>query len=307
MAAANGDSNSPIGTLWDGALWSKNDHQMGLAGSFHKDWDFTKDEFDEQAVKEAWIGLTARHRVLTSSNMQERQQKASFDSVPVSGLVNFVIPHYADATREEWDRSRITTDANNMKHFRRLLTRSTVVHDSGAGDQSLYQLALKALRGELPAMDSLSTNDPDVPKRFSDEDFVYDGKIAHSRRGALQCLGRIQDSWLRYELGSVSFKPILNAMKASTVCGHLCEEIVTASSTTSSGATGQVTGTLAYRLALRCGRHFGSEQGLRQHHSALHAPPGTWLCRTCSTDCVTSQARTHHERSCGQQNSGKFV
>lgn len=43
-----------------------------------------------------------------------------------------------------------------------------------------------------------------------------------------------------------------------------------------------------------------TSKGLRQHHSALHAPPGTWLCRTCGSDCITSQARTHHERSCGQ-------
>jgi len=32
--------------------------------------------------------------------------------------------------------------------------------------------------------------------------------------------------------------------------------------------------------------------------AALHAPPGTWLCRSCGSDCGTSQARTHHERYC---------
>ena len=62
---------------------------------------------------------------------------------------------------------------------------------------------------------------------------------------------------------------------------------------------------MAFRYGVRCGRHFGSEQGLRQHTAAQHAPPGTWLCRTCGSDCITSQARTHHERSCGQPN-GKF-
>jgi hypothetical protein len=63
---------------------------------------------------------------------------------------------------------------------------------------------------------------------------------------------------------------------------------------------------MAFRCGVRCGRHFGSEPGLRQHVSALHAPPGTWLCRTCGVDCITSQARTHHERSCGQP-IGRFI
>jgi len=88
-------------------------------------------------------------------------------------------------------------------------------------------------------------------------------------------------------------------MKASLMYGHICEEITTASSV-STGATGQIIGNLAFKLAIRCGKCFGSEQGLRQHHSTHHAPPGTWLCRNCKADCVTSQARTHHERSCGQ-------
>lgn len=222
--------------------------------------------------------------------------------IPVSGLVSFVAPHYAEAVREEWDRSRISTDAASMKHFRKLLTRSMVVHDPEAEDQDVFQLALQALQGKLPESDR--SDDPEVPELLPDEVYVSDGKVAHSRRSALQWLGNMEESWLRYELGLVIFDHILEGMKVSHVCGHLCEEIVTASSTTSSGATGQVTGTCAYRLALRCGRNFGSEQGLRQHHSALHAPPGTWLCRTCGSDCITSQARTHHERSCGQPTAG---
>jgi hypothetical protein len=303
MSAAQCDPNSPIGTVWDGALWSKNDHQMGLAGAFYKDWDYSIEEFDEDTVKQAWIGLTARHRIVTASTLRVNQ-RSSADTIPVSGLVNFVAPHFADAVREEWDRSRITTDAASMKHFRKLLTRATVVHDPESEQQDVYQLAIQALQGELPVADR--ADDPEVPDLISDEAFVSDGKVAHSRRSALQWLGSVEESWLRYELGVVSFQHILESMKVSGVYGHMCEEIVTASSTTSSGATGQVTGTLAYRLALRCGRHFGSEQGLRQHHSALHAPPGTWLCRTCGSDCVTSQARTHHERSCGQPTARKY-
>jgi len=146
-------------------------------------------------------------------------------------------------------------------------------------------------------------DDPLVPKHFSDERFIADGKVASSRRSALQWLGSSDDSWLRYELGSVSFEPILTAMKVSLNFGHICEEITTAASVTT-GATGQIIGNLAFKLAVRCGKCFGSEQGLRQHLLTHHAPPGTWLCRTCKADCVTSQARTHHERSCGQTSAG---
>ena len=189
-----------------------------------------------------------------------------------------------------------------MEHFRKLLTRSLVVHYPESHHQDTYKLAMQAMRGDLPAC---HRSDSEVPELISDEQFVSEGKVAYSRRAALQWLGPPEESWLRYELGKVNFQPILDAMKLSDLFGHMCEEAVTASSTTSSGATGQVTGTLAYRLAVRCGRHFGSEQGLRQHISALHAPPGTWLCRTCGSDCITSQARTHHERSCGQPSAGK--
>ncbi len=299
LAAAQLDLNSQIGTLWDAAFFSKSDHQMGLAGATPKEWDFGADEIDEDMMKETWIGLTARHRILTTSTIHS-QSRSSAEVLPVSGLVNFVAPHFADSVREEWDRSRISNDAASMKHFRKLLTRSVVVHAPQSQDLSIHELALQGLTGKLPAPDR--SDDP-VPELIADEVFVSDQKIAQSRRSALQWFGRGEDSWLRYELGSVTLQPILDAMKASGLYGHLCEEIVTASSTTTTGATGQVAGTLAYRLAVRCGRHFGSEQGLRQHLSALHAPPGTWLCRTCGSDCVTSQARTHHERSCGQPNA----
>eukprot|EP00980_Cylindrotheca_fusiformis_P017815 scaffold5631_cov117-Cylindrotheca_fusiformis.AAC.3 len=301
MAAAQSDQNSPMGRVWDEAIWSKNDHQMGLAGAVEKDWDFSADTLDETTIKEAWVGLTARHRVATASTLKV-QQRSSSDTLPVSGIVNFVAPHFAEAVREEWDRSRITADSASMKHFRNLVTRSMVVHDSTDDRRDALKLALDALKGKLTS--PTRSDDPNVPELIPDESFVSDGKVAFSRRGALLWLGSTEESWLRYELGVVKFQHILDAMKASASHGHLCEEIVTASSMTSSGATGQVSGTMAYRLATRCGRHFGSEQGLRQHHSALHAPPGTWLCRTCGSDCVTSQARTHHERSCGQPSGG---
>lgn len=107
MAAARGDPNSPIGMLWDTAIWSTKDH-VGLAGTSFKRWDFMVDEIPLQAQKEAWIGLTARNRVLTASVM-DVQQRSTVDVIPVSGLVFFVAPHFATAVREEWDRSRIHT------------------------------------------------------------------------------------------------------------------------------------------------------------------------------------------------------
>jgi hypothetical protein len=302
MAAAHNDSNSAIHTIWEDALFSKNDHQMGLAGSFLRDWDYEKDEFDEDTLKDVWIGLTARHRLITSSKLLIQNPKNPVpDVLPVSGLLNFVVPHFAEAVREEWDRSRIGNDDASMRHFQKLLTRSLVVHAPKVEDQSVFKLAMKTLQGDME--DPIRSKDPKIPKNIADEKFIIDGKVASSRRSALQWLGPVEDSWLRYELGSANFGPIITAMKASLNYGHICEEIVTASSVTT-GATGQIFGNVAYKLAVRCGRSFGSEQGLRQHLSTHHAPPGTWLCRTCKADCVTSQARTHHERSCGQLSAG---
>jgi hypothetical protein len=304
MAAAQGDQNSAIGSIWDGAIWSKNDHQVGLAGTTFKQWDYSRDKLPEATIfKEAWIGLTARHRVMTSSTLRI-QQRQSLDLVPVSGLVDFVAPHFSDVVREEWDRSKIASDSSSMEHFRQLMARSTVVHHPDSPETDTHTLALLALNGNLPS--SHRFQDAAVPRVLSEDEFISKGMVAFSRRFCLMWLGPPEQSWLRYELGNTSVKHILDAMKVTNNHGAVCEEITTASSTTSSGATGQVAGTMAYRLAVRCGRHFGSEQGLRQHISALHAPPGTWLCRTCASDCVTSQARTHHERSCGQSSSGKF-
>ena len=301
MSVAQCDPNSEIARVWDEGIWSKNDHQMGLAGSVDKNWDYSLKEFDEKMLKDAWVGLTTRHRLATSSFMKVQQRSFS-DTVPVSGIVNFILPQYAESVREDWDRSRISNDTESMKHFRKLLTRCIVVHDSDTDEKDIFTLALKALQGELPTTDRC--NDPDVPDLIADESFIQEGKVAHSKRNALLWLGSPKTSWLRYTLGKAKFNHIFDVMSASSSYGHSCEEIVAASLTTASGTTGQVAGTMAFRLACRCGKKFGSEQGLRQHHSALHAPPGTWLCRTCGADCITSQARTHHERTCGQINGG---
>lgn len=301
MAAAQGDQNSSLRSIWETAMFSTNDHHMGLAGiPTFREWDFCRDLFPESVVKEARVGLTARHRILTASSFVT-QQRTNLEVVGVSCLVYFLAPNFSDTVREEWDRSRIASDVKSMKHFRKLVARSTVVHsleELENDDWQSCELAIASLTGQLGSADR--SNDPVVPRVVPDEEFVSSGKVASSRRWALAWLGAPEQSWLRYELGNAKFEPILDVMKLSNNHGHFCEEITTASSTTSSGVSGQVAGTMAYRLAVCCGRHFGSEQGLRQHVSALHAPPGTWLCRTCSMDCVTSQARTHHERSCGQ-------
>jgi len=316
MGAAHNDPNSPIATVWEDALFSKNDHQLGLAGTVLKDWDYSADTFDDETLKDVWIGLTARHRLVTSSKLRVENPRSPADLLPVPGLLNFAMPHFSDAVKEEWDRSRISNDAFSMSHFRRLLTRSMVVHDPNGSDiivkteegettpaksNSIYDLAMSALLGEM-SESIRSKNFPPVPKEISDDSFISDGKVASSRRSALQWLGSLEDSWLRYELGSVSFQHILVAMKTSLNYGHICEEITTASSI-ATGATGQIIGNLAFKLGVRSGKSFSSEQGLRQHLSTHHAPPGTWLCRTCKVDCITSQARTHHERSCGQPSS----
>lgn len=308
MAASQGDPNSSLAALWEKAFWSTNDHYTGLAGTTLSQWDFELDDWKENltadgssnAIKDAYIGLTARHRILTASKLF-LQHRQSVDLLPVSGVVNFVSPHFAFVVREEWDRNNISKDAPSMDHFRRLVARYTVVHHPGDLDSDMKDLAVQALEGSLP----LTDEGPEAlaPVEIPEEEFVSAEKVTFSRRACLGWLGPA-NSCLRYELGRADFQPILEIMKISTKHGHYCEEVTTASSMTTSGATGQVTGTMAYRMAVRCGRHFGSEQGLRQHISAQHAPPGTWLCRTCGSDCITSQARTHHERACGQPSPG---
>jgi hypothetical protein len=310
MAVSQGDPNSTLGSLWEQAIWSTKDHYTGLAGTMTtatpwdfqmKDWSEHVNEPDNAAIKEAYIGLTARHRILTASKMYI-EQRSSVDLLPVSGVVNFLAPHFAAVVREEWDRSNISKDANSMDHFRCLIAHYTIVHAPHATtpDTTMLDLALRALQGDLPTTQHDSDPSQDLaPEEITENDFIEDEKVTLSRRACLSWLGQ-RRSYLRYELGKADFVPIFEAMKVSNKCGHYCEEISTASSMTASGALGQVVGTMAFRNAVRCGRHFSSEQGLRQHISAQHAPPGTWLCRTCGADCVTSQARTHHERFCGQ-------
>jgi len=302
LAAAHIDTNSSIGTVWDQGMFSTSDQHIGLAGSMQKEeWDFSDDDLSREQVKKACIGLTARHRILTTPSVYAGSRDSRHQG-PVPGLVKFLLPHFPDIVREEWDRSRIEMDAKSMGHLRKLAARSIVVHHPHGQQKDLYHLALDGMNGLLPSADR--SQDPYVPEVIADDTFISDGKFSHSRRSALACFGPASQSWMRYELGSASLQVIQDAMRRSGAHGYVCEEIVTASSLTSSGATGTVSGTMAYRLAVRCGRSFGSELGLRQHMAAMHAPPGTWLCRTCGVDCGTSPARTPHERTCGQPPPG---
>jgi hypothetical protein len=311
MAVSQGDTR--LGRLWRKFLWSTKDHFAGLAGSIalstSSRWDFDRlnwaNDITDPALtafmKDCLIGLTARHRILTASRMIVEEKQVD-ELLPVSGLVQFVAPHFAAVVQEEWDRNNIAKDAVCMDHFRRLVARYTVVYSyQTTHPTSMLELAVQALQGSLPLKDSGPSES--APSIVEDREFIDTEKIAFSRRARLAWLGT-ESSWLRYELGKANFAPMESAEKVSTNLQYHCEEITTASSLTVSGAAGQVVGSTAYRMAVRCDRHFSSEQGLRQHVSAQHAPPGTWLCRTCGMDCVTSQTRTHHERTCGQPPEG---
>jgi hypothetical protein len=291
LAAAQSDPNSQLAQIWEQSIFATCDAHIGLATGH--DWVFGSPEMNN--VKDAWIGLTCRHRILTTPSLSLSHKQRS---MTLPGLITCILPHFADVMSEEWDRCRITHDPPSLEHFKKLLTRSIVVYAPNADEpKALQVLASASMDGVLVVDEEIV---PPPPRFFTDEDFVIEGKISQSRRAALAWFS----PWMRYELGNASFQKILEYMKESSRHGHVCYEIIPASVTSSSGASGAIIGSLAYRLGVRCCRSFGSEQGLRQHIAALHAPPGTWLCRTCGSDCGTSQARTHHERTCGQPEVG---
>jgi len=268
------------------------------------------------------IGLSARHKILVASAMHSKYRDMIYPA-PVPGLLSFLLPQFVDVVKEEWDRSRIQNCAESMKHVRKLLCRCIIVYSGYYGDRidcselildgckqlelpQWVDIALQSMSGDSTSFlqkNNDSTSIPMALKNYPDgeistDKMISEGKIVQSRRFAASWLK--SSSPIRCELGGNPVSPILNIMKIKSSTGHVCEEIVTASSMASgSGTSGGIFGPSAFTAAVRCGRSFTSEQGLRQHIAALHAPPGTWLCRSCGTDCGTSQARTHHERSCG--------
>jgi hypothetical protein len=318
LGTAHYDPNGQLGKVFDMGIWSKSDNHCGLAGFGDDKWDFSVDTNEGCTSGVApRIGLTVRHKILIAKSMHSKYRGVVYPA-PAPGLLSFLIPQFADVVREEWDRSRIHTCKESMDHMRNLLCRGIVVFKGSNTQDNMFSLAQSSMLGQLnieheegadndAASDSDGTNPPSskmqelssgrAAREISTDEMIANGKIVQSKRFAASWLR--SGSPIRHELGNTSLNPILNAIKAKASTGHVCEEVVTASSITTSGAGGAVTGPAAFKTAVRCGRTFGSEQGLRQHMAALHAPPGTWLCRSCGIDCGTSQARTHHERSCG--------
>ncbi len=248
------------------------------------------------------LGLTARHRILTCSHLSAAF-KGTLYPAPVPSLIQFLCPQYMDITREEWDRSRISSCVKSIRHIRSLVGRAVIVHPALQQDDAnvnfdiavnQVQLAWDAMEGMSlysevfdNGGDSLASSDLSLG-HASTENLVMSGKITQSRRFATAWLS----SSMRQEL-ACSLDHILGAVNHSSAsAGYVCEEIV------SSGASGSAGGGNLYGCAVRCGRIFTNEQGLRQHLAAMHAPPGTWLCRSCGADCGTSLARTYHERYC---------
>ncbi len=255
------------------------------------------------------LGLTARHRILTCSHLSAAF-KGTLYPAPVPSLIQFLCPQYMDITREEWDRSRMSSCVKSIRHIRSLVGRAVIVHPALEQDDATMtsdiavnqvQLAWDAMEGMSPYSevfdtggDGLASSDLSLGNA-STENLVMSGKITQSRRFATAWLS----SSMRQEL-ACSLDNILGAVSHSSAsAGYVCEEIV------SSGASGSAGGGNLYGCAVRCGRIFTNEQGLRQHLAAMHAPPGTWLCRSCGADCGTSLARTYHERYCAA--AGKNV
>lgn len=305
LGSASGDPNGHIGKAWD-ALWNKRDFVSTVQD--HK--------FPPSPINE---GLTARHRFLTCKSLTANYRGVLYPSV--SGLISFLCPQFDVVTREEWDRSRINNDTASIKYFRSLLARFVAIHLSPE-QQRVYDtlqstnlmLAQQDIEGVPFFPNNAKKKSADIPPPELSEKFLTSGKIMQSRRFAISWLSHC----MRYEFAKLSFQPMLRN-KSQERGAYVCEEIVMYSSSVHASASnspgersitsisggcsvagllGATSGMEVLKLAVKCGRTFTSEQGLRQHMAALHAPPGTWLCRNCGSDCGTSQARTHHERYC---------
>jgi len=264
-------SNGMLRHVWDTALW-RNTPVLPWAY-------FDQKPIAELSRKEARVGLSCRHRIVTSATMCVKPP--SFEQ-----WVRFLAPHLRAAVAEEWERCK------TLYYLEGPVAQQIVVYNPQA-QGSLYEQARLSLR---------TPHDPlpeTVGRHVPDDEFIAAGKISASKRWTLQWLG----SGMRYQLGQLRLEPVLDLLKFSNHHGHYCTQVTTASS----HPAGIVTGNMAWKFAVPCGRHFGSEAALRQHIAAYHALPGTWLCRVCGEDCGTLQARTFHERACGQEeNESKF-
>lgn len=166
-------------------------------------------------------------------------------TAPVPSLLSFISPQYTVAVKEEWDRSRINNCDASIAHMSKILCWIIVVFDNDNQCQNLLSLALSSMIGKLKSKrsddmnqstsDSYSNNGKDI-RNIETETFISQGKIATSRRFAASWFR--PGSAIRYELGTTSLAPIIDAIKAKTALGYKCEEIVTASSLTSNGICG---------------------------------------------------------------------
>ena len=319
LGCAHADANSKLGKVWDTGLWSSADHGSGMAGcssGVSSAWDFSKDDGGIESDKgsnlaksparrdstssvqgeksnrgKLLVGLTARHRILVASKMHVSCNGHVYKA-PISSLLTFLAPHFMDIVRDDWDRSKMSQCERSMSYIRTLIARSIVVYSGtsiGSCANDLFSSAVKSLNaGVYPSGSSLLS------------------VVSHIGEGAKSASLQRKDAmaWFRpssalpKEINDSLLDSILATLKSFNSMGFVCEEIVPASTLTTSGANGTVTGPAAYRTAVRCGRPFSNEQSLKQHIAAFHSPAGTWLCSSCGVDCVTSQARAHHERSC---------
>jgi hypothetical protein len=318
LGSANADPSTKLGKVWDTALWSSSDHGAGMAGviSGPSSWDFSKDDGGVDNVNKSskvgfmrrdssssvqaertsrgklLVGLTARHRLLLASNMHAYYH-GQIHTASVSSLLSFLVPPFIESIQEDWDKSKILQCDRSTSYLRKLIARSVVVYTGGShvsNPQALFSLALKSLNGGL-------LTSPPSPTKFSPGLSPDARKQATLQRKDALAWFR-PGSALLSELNDTSLDFILNALKRYNSMGYVCEEIVPASSLTASGANGAVTGPSAFRMGTRCGRQFTNEQSLKQHLVSFHAPAGTWLCKICGVDCVTSLAKSNHERTC---------
>ena len=316
LGSAHAEPDTQIGKVWNTALWSTLDHGAGMAGvsnGLSLPWDFNQDDGGlekDKASKSSkptlarkdsnpnpqvektkrgklLIGLTARHRILVAPVMHTTFHGQLYKA-PVSSLISFVAPNFIDTVRDDWDKSKLLQCDRSMIYLKKLIARSIVVYTGSSSmpsQQDLFQLAVKSLNGELT-----SSALPKFPHGSSPE-----AKTSLQRKDA--------PVWFRpgsavlQELNDSPLNSILGIIKKYSL-GFVCDEILPASTLTPSGANGAVTGPNAYRMGARCGRQFSNEASLRQHILACHAPAGTWLCRTCGIDCVTSPFKSHHEKTC---------
>ena len=98
--------------------------------------------------KTGLIGLTARHKIIIASSLHSKYRDAVYPT-PVPGLLSFLIPQLADVVREEWDRSRIHTCKESIKHVRKLLCHGVCVYTGSNHAQDMYSIVMYYMLGTI--------------------------------------------------------------------------------------------------------------------------------------------------------------